>query len=383
VKEKIAEFAHLTELVLGENNLVPRHYKVLQAWDRCLSHKANSTSSDRQHMVPFLRSMGVSVQTPSADEFREAAREAFRLRFTNTSGVVTTSRASTEVPLEFHPWELNVPSEIVDAVNKVDSLWERPDGETFPDVLSKTRYIEQLLQGFFLFWKWPEGRKDEEWVFKRSQWFKELRSFLSSRAAVRDLDSPGLVEIAMRKGRVKGFDTLAQAYTQWQEVSGRPVPPTHSSWLSTYMVDAVRAFADGQKDPVLIWTTSVELRNALGKYYPIIPRGDRPPERPTTCILSVASHGTGLNLQHYHLNLFTTLPTDAKTVEQAIGRTHRQGQTETVRVFFPVGNRFLDRKPRNLCAGAAYVQASTGSVQKVLTGTWHGGYDPHDEDTEE
>lgn len=382
VKEKIAEFAHLTELVLGEDNLVPRHYKVLQAWDRCLSHKSNSTSSDRQHMAPFLRQMGVSVQTPDAEEFRTAAREAFRLRFTNTTGVVTTTRASTDVPLEFHPWHLKVPQEIVDAINKVDQMWERPDGETFPDVLSKTRYIEQLLQGFFLFWKWPEGKKDEEWVYRRSSWYKELRSFLTSKAAGQDLDSPGLVEIAMRKGKIKGNDAMLQSYAQWQEVAHRPVPPTHSAWLSTYMVDAVRAFVDAASEPVLIWTTSVELRNALGKYYPIVPRGDRPPDVATTCILSVASHGTGLNLQHYRLNLFTSLPTDAKTVEQAIGRTHRQGQTETVRVFFPVGNRFLDRKPRNLCAAAAYVQASTGAQQKVLTGSWSGGYDPNEEDEE-
>ncbi len=380
VKEKIAEFAHLTELVLGENNLVPRNYKMMQSWDRCLSHKMSPTSSDKTHMVPFLRLMGQRPQSPDTAEFRDAAREAFRIRFTNTTGVVTTSRASTETPLEFHPWRLNVPDVVLDAVNKVDSLWERPDGETFPDVLSKMRYIEQLLQGFFLFWKWPDGKKDEEWVFKRSQWFKELRAFLTSRAAGQDLDSPGLVEKAMRKGTLHGFGGLEAAWRDWKDVSHRPVPPTHSSWISDYMVQAVREFVAQRTEPVLIWTNTIELRSALGRYFPIIPRGEKPPETPMTCVLSTMSHGTGLNLQQYRLNLFTSLPTDAKTAEQAIGRTHRQGQSKTVQVFFPAGNRFFDRKPRSLCASAAYIQASTGSTQKVLTGQWFGDFDPNNEE---
>ena len=380
VKEKIAEFAHLTELVLGERNLVPRHYKMLQAWDRCLSHKTASSPADQRHMVPFLREMGVRLQSADTDDFRGAAREAFRRRYTNTSGIMTSSRASTDVPLEFHPWNLDVPPEILNAVYTVDDKWERPDGETFPDVLSKMRYIEQLLQGFFLFWRWPENRKDDEWVFKRSQWFKEMRSFLTSRAAVRDLDSPGLVENAMKRGKLHGFKNLEGAWRAWAEVSHRPTPPTHSSWLSDYMVRAVVDFAQKSADPVLIWTSSVELRNALSKHYPVIPRGEKPPEVPTTCVLSVASHGTGLNLQSYRKNLFTVMPTDAKTVEQAVGRTHRQGQGQTVEVYFPAGNRYFDRKPRSLCASAAYIQASTGSVQKVLTGTWFGEFNPHDEE---
>lgn len=380
VKEKIAEFAHLTELVLGQNNLVPRNYKMLQAWDRCLSHKTSSTPSDQRHMVPFVRAMGVRVNSPETEEFRAAARDAFKARFTDTSGVVTTDKASTDVPLEFHPWNLDVPQEVLDAVHRVDSMWERPDGETFPDVLSKMRYIEQLLQGFFLFWKWPNDKKDEEWIFRRSQWFKELRAFLTSRAAVQDLDSPGLVESAMKRKKLHGFGNLDAAWAQWCEVSHRPVPPTHSSWISTYMVDAVRAFVAQSDAPTLIWTSSVELRNALGRHFPVIPRGDRPPDKPVTCVLSVASHGTGLNLQQFRRNLFTSLPTDAKTAEQAIGRTHRQGQLETVEVFFPAGNRYFDRKPRALCASAAYIQASTGSVQKVLTGKWFGDFDPNNED---
>lgn len=380
VKEKIAEFAHLTELVLGERNVVPRHYKMLQAWDRCMSHKTASSQADQRHMVPFLREMGVRPHSADANDFRAAAREAFKRRFTNTSGIVTTTKASTDVPLEFRPWLLDVPAEVLSAVNTVDDKWERPDGETFPDVLSKMRYIEQLLQGFFLYWKWPENKKDEEWVFKRSQWFKELRAFLASRAAVQDLDSPGLVESAMKRGRLHGFGNLEGAWKAWCGVSHRPPPPTHSTWISDYMVRGVVDFVEKSTEPVLIWTTSVELRSALSRHYPVILRGEKPPEDPTTCVLSVASHGTGLNLQSYRKNLFTVLPTDAKTVEQAVGRTHRQNQKRTVEVYFPAGNRYFDRTPRSLCARAAYIQASTGSVQKVLTGTWFGEFNPHDED---
>lgn len=380
VKEKIAEFAHLTELVQGEGNIVPRNYKMMQSWDRCLSHKLSPTSTDQRHMAPFIRSMGLFPQSPDVEDFRVAAREAFRRRFINTSGIVTTSKASTETPLEFHPWKLEVPGVVMEAVNKVDSLWERPDGETFPDVLSKMRYIQQLLQGFFLFWKWPDNKKDDEWVFKRSQWFKELRAFLTSRAAVQDLDSPGLVEKAMRKGTLHGFGNLEAAWRDWREVAHRPVPPTHSSWISDYMVHAVRDFVAQRDEPVLIWTTTIEMRTALGRHFPIIPRGEKPPDKPMTCVTSVMSHGTGLNLQHYRVNLLTEMLTDAKTMEQLIGRTHRQGQTRTVEAHFPAGNRFFDRKPRTLCASAAYIQASTGSTQKVLTGQWFGDYDPHNED---
>ena len=43
-------------------------------------------------------------------------------------------------------------------------------------------------------------------------------------------------------------------------------------------------------------------------------------------IASTAAHGTGKNLQHFQENYFVQFSRSSKVMEQAIGRTHRQGQ---------------------------------------------------------
>jgi hypothetical protein len=86
--------------------------------------------------------------------------------------------------------------------------------------------------------------------------------------------------------------------------------------------------------------------------------------------LSIQSHGTGLNLQQFDHQLFTHLPSQSKTWEQAIGRSHRIGQkADVVHVLVPRHTRVVRNSLTKAIEDAQYVQQVSGTGQKLLQAT--------------
>ncbi len=85
-------------------------------------------------------------------------------------------------------------------------------------------------------------------------------------------------------------------------------------------------------------------------------------------IASIASHGTGKNLQHqWSDNLVTAVPASGLTWEQMLGRTHRQGQKadEVTCHLYLHTDGVIDSWHRAL-GDAAYLQDTLGTPQKLL-----------------
>ena len=90
-------------------------------------------------------------------------------------------------------------------------------------------------------------------------------------------------------------------------------------------------------------------------------KGDKP------VIASIAACGQGFNLQMFSKNLITSCPSGAATVEQVLGRTHRDGQlADEVVVDILLGCREQYDAFDRALEGAKAAEALLGHSQKLL-----------------
>jgi hypothetical protein len=84
-------------------------------------------------------------------------------------------------------------------------------------------------------------------------------------------------------------------------------------------------------------------------------------------ICSVATQGTGKNLQHFNHNIVTTMMTSGQEGEQVLGRTHRPGQLDDLcTTDYYDHTESLDKHMSDVIADALYIEDSTGQRQKIL-----------------
>ena len=84
-------------------------------------------------------------------------------------------------------------------------------------------------------------------------------------------------------------------------------------------------------------------------------------------IASIAACGQGFNLQMFSKNLITSCPSGAATVEQVLGRTHRDGQlADEVVVDILLGCREQYDAFDRALEGAKAAEALLGHSQKLL-----------------
>jgi len=89
-------------------------------------------------------------------------------------------------------------------------------------------------------------------------------------------------------------------------------------------------------------------------------------------VASINAHSTGKNLQFHTNQHVVQWPRPAKLIEQALGRTHRQGQeADSLTVHTNFGNVF-DRTLLAAClTDALYTHQSGGGLQKVVVAAWN------------
>ncbi len=89
--------------------------------------------------------------------------------------------------------------------------------------------------------------------------------------------------------------------------------------------------------------------------------------------LSIASHGTGRNLQANNESLILSFPGSGKVCEQLFGRTHRYGQeADEVYIDFYAPNVDTQKAVEKACRDARYIEQTQGSPQKLCYATWIG-----------
>lgn len=378
----LKDYAHLSERALREGSPLPLHWPTVEEWAGAVDAEGPNSVASPIGALRRLCSVG------------EGAREGFRRRLVETSGVVATDQGALGTSLVISERKVkNVPPTVLEAIEGVREHWQRPDGEELTEAMQTAAVCRQLACGFFYRWIWPRGEPEElirEWLAARKEWHKELREKL--KFSREHMDSPLLcTKAAIRwhegfvhvdeDGTRQEFPPFtrhsltwkAETWPRWKAVRDACKPETEAVWLSDYLVrDAVGWALD---DAGILWYEHAAFGEACAKLsgLPLYGPGTEASteilqEKGTRSIVaSVKAHGTGKNLQMHHRNLIANPPADGGAWEQLLGRTHRQGQladevvahvyrhTEELRSAFEAA-----------VSRARYIEETTGSRQKLI-----------------
>lgn len=365
--KSLRDYAHLCEIALRAGTPLPTDEADLIAWSNCVDSKGIPQEKDWALFSTFVDLRG--IEDPALRQ--EKAREHFKDRFTTTPGVVATSEASVSCSLNLLERKVVVPDAVTRALYDLNESWARPDGEIMRDAIALWRLGMQMSQGFYLRWVWPDGIVDHEWLNARAAWFKEVR-VICQRNIV-GMDSPFLVWQSMVHGRLTD-PPLLRAWSEWEKVKDRPKPPTETVWIDDFLI---RDALDWRKHHPkgIIWHSDLATEYALrAAGVPTYGKGEVAPEDGSKggVALSIRVHGTGLNLQYaHHENLILSMPSGGKTMEQLLGRTHRQGQEADEVNCWHYGHTGPSREALvSARADALYLQQTHGSPQKLVYCTY-------------
>ena len=343
------DYAHLFEHALKQGSPLQLHFPTLSSWAAAID------VSDMPTDMGELR----RLCNPG-----EHVREGFQRRLRDTPGVVATSAgamddASCSLIIQERKVEIpeNVQALLTKLRNKGEGGWCRPDGEELEDALAFNRVAKQMASGFYYRWVWPtcpicqgvralpntircaicRGHgvvKDFDWMERRGNWHKAMRSFLSH-AAKPGMDSPLLLAQAAATGR---WDE--PTWGPWAEVKHKDMPPVETVWIDPFLVnDAVKW---GKEVGGIIWYEHGAIGRKIAEVsgFPLFGPGKeastallaesmrvlKKGEQAPTIICSIKAHGTGKNLQNWNRSLWTSTPSSGSVLEQLIGRCHRPGQ---------------------------------------------------------
>lgn len=378
-KKSIKDHAHLDVLCLGNRAPVPHAFQVVEEWAALLD--AGKFVSPTGEFAKFMR----PGETP---------REGFRRRFTETFGVIATSEI-VDLKLTINErTPSDVPAEVEAAIKETIAKSERPDGEELVEEMEVEVVARQLAAGFYYRWAFKAAELPfvKDWRAKRKEFFRELRSELSSVRVKENYDSPKLlVKAAIRwhKGYTfhepTGHRHTADCYAEtdpeldpegwrqgelvcgkqpgptikheippftkkgplptwasefwpeWEAVHKTVHPVTQPVWINDFLVkDAAAWLLAGPRR--IAWFEFVEFGHAVANMakVPYYGGGDQASidilkedgSRPI--VASIKAHGTGKNLQRaFWQSLVMNPPSDGAMWEQLIGRTHRPGQVHS------------------------------------------------------
>ena len=350
--KSLRDYAHLVELALRNASPVPLDYPLVESWSAMVDVGGEPTPYDEVAFAPLL-----------ADTEQPVARDALYRLLDRTPGVELTRGQACDASIEIRAIPLALPAEIATALDDLDRDWISPSGENLVDAVRVAAVRRQLLQGFYYRWDWPGGVVDVPWLAARASWFSVVRGIIRSNR--RGLDTPAQVAEAIEAGTLTRADAVA-AWSLWDAQRAKPAPPVETVWLDPFVLTATAALLR-RTGPALVWARSRAMLSGLSMSMPAIPAGDEPHGYTPQLALSVASHGTGLNLQAWNTNILTSVPPGGATVEQLLGRTHRAGQAadEVILFYFDSHDSVRDDW-RKVLADAEYVRGTTGASQKCL-----------------
>jgi len=386
MKGSIRDFAHLLRWALKEAAPIPVTEDEIGTLADALDEKVNPLGRRRPEVLFELE-----VPATAGDRGRELAqllaaherddltraRQAFQSRLLETRGVVASSRTDgvacslRVAALEYEPSAVTAEHVqsmwhgVKDAHGAyVVPPWTTPDGWTFSEAIEFRMYLRQLALGFHGVW---DPRPPPEWLEARRNWAAFVREVLAESTA---LDTELQVVNAVDAGRLS-----TRTLGAWRAVRDTFTIQPKDIWHDDAALQACATWMKREKG--IVWCEHrffarrlAELTGATyygangvsesGASITVVEPG-------AAIIASVQANATGRNLQMFSTNLVTSCPPSAQTLEQLIGRTHRDGQmADEVTVDILLGCReHADAFDRAL-DGARAAADVLGHDQKLL-----------------
>jgi len=363
------DYAHLSRWANGKNSPLPDNGHELDQWCDVLA----TTFSEHVMGATFKPLINWARANYPNETFlnNEVAslRRAYKYRFNTAPGNVSSGDAEVNVSLMIQNNEVKNPnkyegySELLQHMQNIEDYMMNPAGEEIEYALHKFKYMYELTSGFFLELYWQDEdvvsrhlKITEREAYERLERSKEhleacqlywaqQRKWLEEHAQ-EGLDMPSLLEDAMleHQARYVGNELYSKfAYMKSKEFDGLIERAERSHRVCDYKVqEAVNFYKPLNKlnKGCLFWVHHHEMGRWLCEafkeadipyvYADASKKGElqilNKDNKHLPIIASTASHGTGKNLQHFSENYFVQFSRSATTMEQAIGRTHRQGQ---------------------------------------------------------
>lgn len=391
----LLDYAHLAAVALDNSSPLPLHAPTVEEWASALD------PDDLRGGYFDAGKLKTSFCNPG-----ESVREGFRRRLTDTRGFVATAENQLGVSLNFFQRKPPpVPDKVQEHLRKLrksptEGGWVRPDGEELVDALRVAACARELAMGCFYRWRFPKGEPEDlimRWFNARQAWNKEIRTRLHH--SMEHLDSPMLCANAARRFYASGCvgcDREAKAphkkdckekethplwgalhWPTWSQLEDSVYHETEVVWVDDYLLKDAAAWL--KEKPGIAWTEHVEFGEKLAKLagVPYYGGGDDASaniiheDGKRSIVASTKAHHKGKNLQVFNRNLVVAPPGDGATLEQLIGRTHREGQkADEVEVYFYTHTPELNDALDKAIERAKYIAETTGSAQKLVYGTW-------------
>jgi len=376
LRRSLHDAAHLAELALGDGSPLPKDWNLRERWSAALFGTSPAYPEYTASLLGGLRAALGEPQLAIAD-----VRAAFMRHLRCRPGVLFTDEQSCAAPLvssHLARWP-STPRAWRAAQAHVAASLELPCGQGVDDELRKLLAVRTLGWGFYSRWAEVDGPLvDREWYYARKAWAQALAALVDLRRP--GCDSPALALAVVEADGLPPRCTPAHkaaildaraAWAGWQAAAHRYHGRREVVYLDgaeAWAAELVQAFDAQLPRGTLVWSAHPPLSELIAAHRPaaVVPVGEHPDtlgSEPAWRVVSVASHGTGLNLQGYHTNLLLTPPSDASCLEQLLGRTHRPGQQASeVRVLLPPHEDLSEQ-----IAAARALEEMTGTKQRLVS----------------
>lgn len=354
-KRSILNYAHLLELALGKNSPLPNNFRVLEEWAEALDAGENPRPAGALQKLC---------------ETGEDVRSGYRRRLVETPGIVASVEGSIGTSLNITARKLHMPEKVRLELSKLYATWKIGE-EELTDSMAMSRVARQIVSGFYYVWKWPEGKRDGEWIDARRGWHRSVREYLQHTSR-EGMDSPLLLARAAMSGK-----WACETWSPWDNVRDRPEPETLPIWISEFLVaDAIKWGKEHQKTNGLIFYEHDAIGQMIAKFgnFPIYGAGadasTSDPDREPVIVCSSRAQGEGKNLQRWSNMLLTAVPANGLAFEQIMGRCHRPGQeADEVNVELYLHCDEFKRAFETAVNDAMFIEATQGQKQKLIFAT--------------
>ncbi len=336
----IMEYYHRNLWALPDNGPLPKKYHEAKKWADALDEKTFELGRPSPGALLKLctqRELKSIAEDRTEANVLRTVREAYGRRLFSAPGMVSTSEmfdGSMAIRVTTH--EFTPGDAVVAAFRRIREHWELPDKQQIDNPAALWRHARELIQGFYYKWDPPPPI---EWLMLRKIWSSVVRQILRDYQWIDPRTPLGVVR-ALDSNRITFGKS---ALKDWRAIANTYEPHTRSEWID----DACLVWAErwASRNKGIIWVYDVAFAKALAQrtklpYYGSGGMCDNKfiENEPGTCIASIKANSRGRNLQLLHSkNLIVSVPPKGETLEQLIGRTHRDGQrADEVTVDIPL-----------------------------------------------
>lgn len=366
----IKAFAHILRWTHKQGAPVPMNDTDLDEWADALDEGANPFNRTRPGALLRMVSEEDRVQ---GDELR-TARKAFHRRLVETPGVVSTAgdQVACSLYIRGETYECNDTTD--DNFTTLRTKWETPDGWPLSMAAEVWRVARELALGFHGVW---DPRPPQDWMNARKNWAAFVRETLSHS---RTLDT----ELQVANACIRG-DLPDDEYRAWTDIKETFRIQPKDVWHDDGALLEAEAWI--RKGPGIVWVAHSFFGDELERRTGVPYFREKGLDKKGNSLQSMADQitagrlkagpiiasafacSTGFNLQPWSRSLLTSCLSEAGTLEQLIGRTHRDGQTaDTVEVDILIGCIENAESWEKARAEARMNADTMGDTQKILMG---------------